>query len=435
MRAGSHAVALLRDFTQHAPAPAATLCALLRARKLCRESGACVLLCALSDAELLLLLAAVLLLVSCTVLLCRRKPRGKEEKLAAAGAGLAGAFLVCVAMLTRSKRAPCNSSLQNLGFFYLCSVGELCEWHSCYVPPPRYRCFESFDVQWLRVAEGVLQKKVFAAGAAVVVVACQDQVQALWDPRTAPDFADLPAQHIIATTSVPSHGLRSNFSLYGPSPAARQPHHPAVAMAGVYGQFFHHSIQPTKPQLPFEQRNASVVWRGMASGPMSEGNLRFRIVKRLWSYRSADVGFSGRDPLEVRAFYRAHMPNGGHRGRLTHAEMVRHQAILVISGHGNPTNLPFALASGSVPVVCLHWVPHDLEFFTAWQHYIPVRPSLDDLEKALDWIWAHPQQARLIASRAQRRSMKIFTPVLYRRQLRQQIEAMISGAASAHEPI
>ena len=142
--------------------------------------------------------------------------------------------------------------------------------------------------------------------------------------------------------------------------------------------------------------------RRPASGPLSEHNLRYRIVKRLSGYPGADVAFSALVDGQ-KAFFGKRLQQGLEllKPISMAAQRNGYQAILSISGHGHPTNLVAALSSGCVPVICLHWEPHEMRLFKPWVHYVPIDPSLNGLEAALEWIWADTARAERLALAAQ----------------------------------
>lgn len=261
-------------------------------------------------------------------------------------------------------------------------------------------------------------------------IAGGDALPSLWSANEARAWQDFPPDAVVLTACEPSHDLLSNFALYAPR-ARRVPHAPFAPMVGAVAEYYMQPLRlPVQARagagrtasghIPFEERQHSVVWRGMPSGPLSEDNLRLRIVRRLRSYPRADVAFS--NLVNEQEWYRPRLRHGELRAPLSSQTQRDHRAILSISGHGFPSNLVAALSSGSVAVVCVHWSPYELRRFTPWVHYVPVNPNhLDELESALDWIWADTARAAAMAEAAQNLSLRIFNPIAYRELLHKQL--------------
>ena len=133
------------------------------------------------------------------------------------------------------------------------------------------------------------------------------------------------------------------------------PHATAAAMVAVAGEYFMKPLKlPPSPAVPFARREKKVVWRGMASGHLSEHNLRYRIVKRLSGYPGADVAFSALVDGQ-KAFFGKRLQQGLELLKpisMPHSVMATKRFYLF---RAMDTNKPVAaLSSGCVPVICLH---------------------------------------------------------------------------------
>lgn len=77
----------------------------------------------------------------------------------------------------------------------------------------------------------------------------------------------------------------------------------------------------------------------------------------------------------------------------------RYAALLDIEGFGYSGRLPFLLATGRPVLICDR--QYEQKFFfdgslRPWEHYIPVRRDLDDLEQKVEWVFNNYEYAAAI---------------------------------------
>lgn len=136
---------------------------------------------------------------------------------------------------------------------------------------------------------------------------------------------------------------------------------------------------------------------------------RYRIVSRLMGRPGFDLGFvlppkhqkAGQDPL-IAPYVTARRPN-----------TWSHGARYVLSLSGNDTGSNFLPAVASQSLLLKEedgWELFYTAAFRPWEHYVPIAPGGDDLEKRLDWARANPAQCEKIIAAANALFAKFAAP-------------------------
>jgi hypothetical protein len=188
---------------------------------------------------------------------------------------------------------------------------------------------------------------------------------------------------------------------------------------------------PDPDALPFAQRLPKLVWRGGMTGrpghdidlrkegyrlnrifaDVEQGKRRmawaaerldefprYRIVKAMAGHPMADVGFIEQPQLHplsnalMQPLVRPGMPQ---------REQARHKYIAVVRGADLASSFYWTMNSGSLGLVMdSPWESFGSVHFQPWQHYVPFRTDLSDLEERLEWCNAHPAECDAMVQRA-----------------------------------
>jgi hypothetical protein len=161
--------------------------------------------------------------------------------------------------------------------------------------------------------------------------------------------------------------------------------------------------------VPFADKDDRLVWRGGTTGRFKrdaggEPLASRSFVAGLPDRPGIDVGYS--EIVQVGP-ETSDLPLEALRARLrppmTLEEQLRSKFLLSLEGNDVATGLKWMLASNSCvvmpPPVCESWACEgELRPF---EHYVPVRPDLSDLEAVHDWCLSHPGDCAAIARQGQ----------------------------------
>ncbi|MDE9451621.1 hypothetical protein J3R80_14190 [Aliiroseovarius sp. Z3] len=125
---------------------------------------------------------------------------------------------------------------------------------------------------------------------------------------------------------------------------------------------------------------------------------RYRIVRRYINDPRFDIGYTNSDGIILKD---QPFVSDLERPRISREACQTYRYILVLPGNDVASSLYWTLNSGSVALVM------DCEFetfathhFKPWEHYVPIRRDLRDLEQNLAWCQSHPDECQQMTARA-----------------------------------
>ena len=175
-------------------------------------------------------------------------------------------------------------------------------------------------------------------------------------------------------------------------------------------------------ERPYVQRRDRAVWRGVRSGSQCElhgtgTSLRARVVSYCQGRAWADVQFGG--------------DWGNENQWLTPQQQCECKVLLLVDGNAWASAWEWALSSGSVVCWIGVWALHVMDDLMPYEHYVPARTDLSDLEQQVEWIFAHPAEAERIAQNALALFRRVATPEHTRRSL---VKALSVAARNTGPP-
>lgn len=140
-------------------------------------------------------------------------------------------------------------------------------------------------------------------------------------------------------------------------------------------------------RVPYEEKTARAVFRGKVPGK----GKRVEFFDRYFGDPRIDLGDSSR-----------HGNPAWHTPRMTIAEQLRYKWILALEGFDVASNLKWVMSSQSVAVMP---EPEYETWFMEGRlqpdvHYLRISRDFSDLHDRLDWLEAHPDEARRIIAAA-----------------------------------
>ena len=187
-------------------------------------------------------------------------------------------------------------------------------------------------------------------------------------------------------------------------------------------------------KTPWEQKAPRLVWRGSQTGNPPTGDVRQhyktwqtdqwrltprgQLVRRCANLSASicDAGFHRFAPAVSEPVGRAiEAEGGGLRPRLEWAEMQRNRFVGLIDGEGGTAASRSLREFGESDTVSFKTEAQApaAEFWYAllrpYVHYVPLSPSLEDLEDRLAWARAHDNEVRRIAEAAARLKRRLLT--------------------------
>jgi len=172
-----------------------------------------------------------------------------------------------------------------------------------------------------------------------------------------------------------------------------------------------------KLAIPWRDRIPVAFWRGSTTGPPPICYETFRMLPRFRLCALSLANQGARHFLDARlsAVVQNNIDEDGDRlrelaqslgmlaPRVPQAEFARYRYQVDIDGNTNSWGLLAKLAMGScilkVQSRCRQWYYGDLR---PWEHYIPIRADLSDLEDKVLWCREHDDDARHIAEAGKR---------------------------------
>jgi hypothetical protein len=185
-----------------------------------------------------------------------------------------------------------------------------------------------------------------------------------------------------------------------------------------YARHFGPALRVSDYDKPFREKRDSLVWRGAFTGPTKTAAFR-RGQSREWVFDLA-VRTAGNPIINTRISYvppdrcgdplLEHFEQWGGES-MTIAEQLDHKLLLSVEGNDVASGLKWMMASQS----CVLMPEPTVEswfcetFLEPWEHYVPVRHDLGDVEEKVDWCLSHPLETGRIASQGSRFARKFFS--------------------------
>ena len=182
---------------------------------------------------------------------------------------------------------------------------------------------------------------------------------------------------------------------------------------------------------PWEQKAPRLVWRGSQTGSPPMGGAQERnpwqtdrwrltprgqLVRRCANLSATicDAGFHRFAPRVSEPVRRAiEAEGGGLRPRLEWADMQRNRFVGLIAGEGGTAASRSLREFGEGGTASFRTESPAAEFWYAllrpYVHYVPLSPSLENLEGRLAWARAHDGEVRRIAEAAARLKRRLLT--------------------------
>jgi hypothetical protein len=164
-----------------------------------------------------------------------------------------------------------------------------------------------------------------------------------------------------------------------------------------------------RDDIPFNQKKDKLVWRGGTTGRFRQGGTdlpyssRFYVHQANYRNENIDLGYSSivqiDENLPVADALRLHI-----KGELSMAEQLQSKFLLSLEGNDVASGLKWMLNSNSTVVMpkptCESWACES--FLVPFEHYVPVKRDLSDLDDVYEWCMAHLAECKDIAENASR---------------------------------
>ncbi|MCA3443294.1 MAG: hypothetical protein INF52_07945 [Rhodobacter sp.] len=163
--------------------------------------------------------------------------------------------------------------------------------------------------------------------------------------------------------------------------------------------------------IPFRDKADRLVWRGVTTGQFkprdarSAYSSRFHVATLRTSRTDIDIGYSGIMQVDDT---NSDIPLDALRARLRPPLDLRQQLqsryLLSLEGNDVATGLKWMLFSNSAVLMprptCESWACEGE--LVAFEHYVPVKDDLSDIEEVFDWCLTHPDSCEEIAHNGKR---------------------------------
>ncbi|MCF3934992.1 hypothetical protein L1787_16425 [Acuticoccus sp. M5D2P5] len=205
------------------------------------------------------------------------------------------------------------------------------------------------------------------------------------------------------------------------------------------GRHFGTIKQVMENDLPFDEKETKLLWRGSTTGPLNTSTLRMRTGSRAFipaamkvvNSDNIDLGFTGitgnvrTSNIPLSEFENAM------RSHMTIPEQLKYKYLLCLEGNDVATSLKWMMYSNSTVIM-----PHPTveswaceSFLRPFKHYVPVRSDLSDLQDVYDWCVANEGRCRQIAENG-RRFMEAFLDETVERKIETRVAMAYSERVS-----
>ena len=157
---------------------------------------------------------------------------------------------------------------------------------------------------------------------------------------------------------------------------------------------------------PFEEKDNKLIWRGATTGRFHKDDTEDVYSSRFWAAHltdlspGIDIKFS---KLVNRGGFEKSFPLEAVRSRLgaemSMRELLSSKFLLCLEGNDVATGLKWMMGSFSTvimpPPTCETWFCEGE--LVAWEHYVPVKSDLSDLNEIYEWCLSNPARCKEIA--------------------------------------
>ncbi len=185
----------------------------------------------------------------------------------------------------------------------------------------------------------------------------------------------------------------------------------------IYRGYFDQRQEITKTWVPWEDRVSRVFWRGSSTGAHA---ITLASLENLPRFRLCGIGANNkalRGVLDAKltnivqvsnaeefAKIRAYLESGGLlSAHVPQMQFLKYRFQIDIDGNSNSWSLLLKLLMGACVLKVMsawrQWYYSDIQ---AWEHYVPIKNDLSDLEEQVAWCLDHDEQAREIATNGMR---------------------------------
>jgi len=153
--------------------------------------------------------------------------------------------------------------------------------------------------------------------------------------------------------------------------------------------------------IPFNQKNDKLVWRGTTTGKFLPGSTdlpyssRFYVHQGKHRHENIDLGYSAivqiSESEKLAGELRLSL-----KSKMSMAEQLQSKFLLSLEGNDVASGLKWMLYSNSIVVMpkptCESWACET--FLVPFEHYVPVKHDLSDLTKCMNGVWRILPSAR-----------------------------------------
>jgi hypothetical protein len=168
---------------------------------------------------------------------------------------------------------------------------------------------------------------------------------------------------------------------------------------------FEHGIEKFFPETeipPWNDRSDKLYWRGSCSGEGGNQSIRVRFVDKMYSpdneIRLSLFWADGKD-IPLKYF----------DNRSEHTEFMKYKIFFIVEGGLISSSHMWAFASGCVPLMICDTKCWFSEYLIPFIHFIPVKPSLENLTEMIDFVKDNDFIAKRIAKNARQFALEYFS--------------------------
>jgi hypothetical protein len=196
------------------------------------------------------------------------------------------------------------------------------------------------------------------------------------------------------------------------TPLTSHPYRQPILWLLNTNRHFKYSWDIPRYDIPWHDKKDSAIFRGELTGLQYDPTVtpeencdrlpRCRLVVQNAGHHRADLRV---DALLTNTFGK--IPDVLHGVNVTgpklrRADFLQHKGLIVLEGNDVSSGLKWSMVSNSVvlmpPPTFTSWAMEEL--LEPWQHYIPLRPDLSDVDQKVQWMLANQAESQRIAHRA-----------------------------------